>query len=187
MLLFLRPFLANSTFLLLKKVQGKFARNGLVYRSSDEEIQRSVWHFSVSFVEVDKQRAEHATAIAILTKPAMPPLRIAAREKSKKAADFSVHLPCFGFVGIESSRTEGKRQFLRARFYRSTKIRLFAHFAPAGILLGSAFPKPCHAACAAKNLPPPFGKMRRLPVIRREREKFSFSPRQSWHFLIFSC
>ena len=26
---------------------------------------------------------------------------------------------------------------------------LFAHFAPAGILLGSAFPKPCFAACAA--------------------------------------
>jgi hypothetical protein len=26
---------------------------------------------------------------------------------------------------------------------------LFAHFAPAGILLGSAFPKPCHAAYAA--------------------------------------
>ena len=36
------------------------------------------------------------------------------------------------------------RQFLRARFYHSTKIRLSAHFAPAGNLLGSAFPKPCY-------------------------------------------
>jgi hypothetical protein len=29
---------------------------------------------------------------------------------------------------------------------------LFAHFAPAGILLGSAFPKPCFAPLRAKKL-----------------------------------
>ena len=43
----------------------------------------------------------------------------------------------------------GSCHFFRARFYHSTKIRLSAHFAPAGILLGSAFPKPCFTACAA--------------------------------------
>ncbi len=49
--------------------------------------------------------------------------------------------------GKDGSR--GTPEFFRARFYHSTKIRLSAHFAPAGILLGSAFPKPCYAACAA--------------------------------------
>lgn len=45
-----------------------------------KKIKRSVWHFSVSFVEGDKQRAEHAATIAILMKPAIPsPLRIAVR------------------------------------------------------------------------------------------------------------
>jgi len=46
--------------------------------------------------------------------------------QKKKAAGFSVFLPCFGFVGIESSRTEGKRQFFRARFYHGAKIRISA-------------------------------------------------------------
>ena len=48
-------------------------------------------------------------------------------------------------------RTEvrGSLQSRRARFYRGAKIRLPLIFAPTGILLGSAFPKPCYAACAA--------------------------------------
>ena len=43
------------------------------------------------------------------------------------------------------------RQFLRARFYRGAKIHFLLIFAPAGILLGSDFPKPCHADCVAEN------------------------------------
>ena len=50
---------------------------------------------------------------------------------------------------LREAKRSRKRHFFRARFYHSTKIRLSAHFAPAGILLGSAFPKPCFAACAA--------------------------------------
>ena len=52
-------------------------------------------------------------------------------------------------------RTEvrGSLQSRRARFYRGAKIRLPLIFAPTGILLGSAFPKPCYAACAAKIFP----------------------------------
>ena len=49
-----------------------------------KKIKRSVWHFSVSFVEGDKQRAEHAATIAILMKPAIPsPLRIAVEQAMK--------------------------------------------------------------------------------------------------------
>ena len=40
---------------------------------------------------------------------------------------------------------------LRARFYRGAKIRSPLIFAPAGILLGSAFPKPCYAPCRARK------------------------------------
>ena len=41
------------------------------------------------------------------------------------------------------------RQFLRASFYHGAKIRNSAVLPLAGNLLGSAFPKPCFAACAA--------------------------------------
>ena len=40
---FLRPFLADRTFLLLEKVTGKFAQNGLAYRSSDEKNTAAIW------------------------------------------------------------------------------------------------------------------------------------------------
>ena len=42
---------------------------------------------------------------------------------------------------------------LRARFYRGAKIRLPLIFAPTGILLGSAFPKPCYGGLRRKNIP----------------------------------
>jgi hypothetical protein len=38
----------------MKKAKREFARNGLVCRSSDEEIKRSVWHFSAFIVEGNK-------------------------------------------------------------------------------------------------------------------------------------
>ena len=41
----------------------------------------------------------------------------------------------------------------RASFYHGAKIRNSAVLPLAGNLLGSAFPKPCYAACAAKRFP----------------------------------
>ena len=51
--------------------------------------------------------------------------------------------------GKDGSR--GTPEFFRARFYRGAKIRSPLIFAPAGILLGSAFPKPCYAPCRARK------------------------------------
>jgi len=47
--------------------------------------------------------------------------------------------------------SRGTPEFFRARFYRGAKIRSPLFFAPAGILLGSAFPKPCYAPCRARK------------------------------------
>ena len=55
-------------------------------------------------------------------------------------------------------------QSRRASFYHGAKIRNSAVLPLAGNLLGSAFPKPCYAACAAKNLPKPFGNFAFLVV-----------------------
>ena len=51
---------------------------------------------------------------------------------------------------LKAALYSGGRQFLRASFYHSAKIRLSAHFAPAGNLLESAFPKPCF--CGLRRL-----------------------------------
>ena len=52
-------------------------------------------------------------------------------------------------------RTEvrGSLQSRRASFYHGAKIRNSVVLPLAGNLLGSAFPKPCYAACAAKIFP----------------------------------
>ena len=98
---------------------------------------------------VSRKRAETAASIALLAGAgeARTPRRICSMNRRSR-----------------------KRHFFRARFYHSTKIRLSAHFAPAGILLGSAFPKPCYAPCRARKEvndhakeiqhapPPPCGK-----------------------------
>ena len=47
-------------------------------------------------------------------------------------------------VNVKRSESESESKILPQ--YQNS---LIAHFAPAGILLGSAFPKPCHAAYAA--------------------------------------
>ena len=47
----------------------------------------------------------------------------------------------------------GSRHFLRARFYHSAKIRVNAHFCPAGILLGLPPQTRLFAACAALKNP----------------------------------
>ena len=51
--------------------------------------------------------------------------------------------------GKDGSR--GTPEFFRARFYRGAKIRSPLIFAPAGILLGSAFPKPCYEKWATMH------------------------------------
>ena len=51
------------------------------------------------------------------------------------------------------ARTGAVCGLLRASFYHGAKIRNSAVLPLAGNLLGSAFPKPCYAACAAKRFP----------------------------------
>ena len=82
--------------------------------------------FSVSVRRGEQRWAGHASAIAILTKAATPTL-VDCRKVSRR----------------------GKWQFFRASFYHGAKIRNSAVLPLAGNLLGSAFPKPCYAACAA--------------------------------------
>ena len=62
---------------------------------------------------------------------------------SEKTAVELAKSPLAALKVLEAATHSAVRQFLRASFYHSAKIRLSAHFAPAGNLLGSAFPKPC--------------------------------------------
>ena len=87
-----------------------------------------------------------------------PPPRPIYQRKPKRPGKFVVWIAAkvgrnrfCGTEGIDGSPDSGKRQFFRASFYHSTKIRVFAHFTPAGNLLGSAFPKPCYAPCRARK------------------------------------
>ncbi len=59
--------------------------------------------------------------------------------------------PCSLYV--RKTRTGTVCGSLRASFYHGAKIRNSAVLPLAGNLLGSAFPKPCYAACAAKRFP----------------------------------
>ena len=59
--------------------------------------------------------------------------------------------PCSLYV--RKTRTGTVCGSLRASFYHGAKIRNSAVLSLAGNLLGSAFPKPCYAACAAKIFP----------------------------------
>ena len=68
--------------------------------------------------------------------------------KGKKTAHSGPQAPPCPFY-VRKNPTGAVCGSYRARFYRGAKIRSPLIFAPAGILLGSAFPKPCFAACAA--------------------------------------
>ena len=72
--------------------------------------------------------------------------------KGKKAAHSGPQALSCPFY-VRKNQTGAVCGSYRARFYRGAKIRLPLIFAPTGILLGSAFPKPCYAACAAKIFP----------------------------------
>ena len=69
--------------------------------------------------------------------------------KGKKTAHSGPQAPPCPFY-VRKNPTGAVCGSYRARFYRGAKIRSPLIFAPAGILLGSAFPKPCYAAYAAK-------------------------------------
>ena len=88
-----------------------------------------------------------------------PPPRPIYQRKPKRPGKFVVWIAAkvgrnrfCGTEGIDGSPDSGKRQFFRASFYHSTKIRVFAHFTPAGNLLGSAFPKPCYGGLRRKKI-----------------------------------
>ena len=73
----------------------------------------------------------------------------------EKAAAKLAKSPLAALKALKAAPHSAVRQFLRASFYHSTKIRLSAHFAPAGNLLGSTFPKPCYGGwCRQKPRPP---------------------------------
>ncbi|WP_217947215.1 hypothetical protein [Faecalibaculum rodentium] len=106
-----------------------------------------------------------------LRKPAKTPSANCSNGKGKKAAGFSVFLPFFGFVGIESSRTEGKRQFLRARFYHGAKIRISAVL-------------PLRKSCW--GVPSPNPAMRLAPLKNPQNFFSGFSKTVPLHTLFFS-
>ena len=70
--------------------------------------------------------------------------------KGKKAAHSGPQALSCPFY-VRKNQTGAVCGSLRARFYRGAKIRSPLIFAPAGILLGSAFPKPCSAPCRARK------------------------------------
>ena len=70
--------------------------------------------------------------------------------KGKKAAHSGPQALSCPFY-VRKNQTGAVCGSLRARFYRGAKIRSPLIFAPAGILLGSAFPKPCYAPCRARK------------------------------------
>ena len=82
--------------------------------------------FSVSVRRGEQRWAGHASAIAILTKAATPTL-VDCRKVSRR----------------------GKWQFFRARFYRSTKIRLSLILPLRESCWGVPSPNPAYAAYAA--------------------------------------
>ena len=68
--------------------------------------------------------------------------------KGKKAAHSGLKAPpCSLYVRKNPDR--GSLRLTKSKILPQYQNSLIAHFAPAGILLGSAFPKPCHAAYAA--------------------------------------
>ena len=70
--------------------------------------------------------------------------------KGKKAAHSGPQVLFCPFY-VRKNQTGAVCGSYRARFYRGAKIRSPLIFAPAGILLGSAFPKPCYAPCRARK------------------------------------
>ena len=84
--------------------------------------------FSVSVRRGEQRWAGHASVIAILTKAATPTL-VDCRKVSRR----------------------GKRQFFRARFYRSTKIRFSLILPLRESCWGVPSPNPAYAAYAAEK------------------------------------
>ena len=126
------PKTVLRTVVVMKRIPQPFGRKVWGYRSSDEEIQGSVWHFPFPSVEESKTtagRTRHRNRYIDGNKPSRP-LRIAAKSAVEESGSFLE----------QDSTTVPKSAYLRF------------------------CPKPCYAACAAKNLPKPFGNFAFLVV-----------------------
>ena len=77
-------------------------------------------------------------------------------------------IPASGTKGIESSPIPRSPAVSKSKFLPQCQNSLIAPFAPAGNLLGSAFPKPC--LCGLRRLSPPQPCGNRKEVIPCERD-----------------
>ncbi len=137
------PKTVLRTVVVMKRIPQPFGRKVWGYRSSDEEIQGSVWHFPFPSVEESKTtagRTRHRNRYIDGNKPSRP-LRIAAKSAVEESGSFLE----------QDSTTVPKSAYLR--------------FCPCGkSCWGVPSPNPAYAACAAKNLPKPFGNFAFLVV-----------------------
>ncbi|MEF2902901.1 MAG: hypothetical protein U0N72_01245 [Dialister invisus] len=88
---------------MMKRIPQPFGRKVWGYRSSDEEIQGSVWHFPFPSVEESKTtagRTRHRNRYIDGNKPSRP-LRIAAKSAVEESGSFleqdSTEVPKFAF------------------------------------------------------------------------------------------
>ena len=91
------------TVVVMKRIPQPFGRKVWGYRSSDEEIQGSVWHFPFPSVEESKTtagRTRHRNRYIDGNKPSRP-LRIAAKSAVEESGSFleqdSTAVPKFAF------------------------------------------------------------------------------------------
>ncbi|WP_331869891.1 hypothetical protein [Dialister invisus] len=91
------------TVVVMKRIPQPFGRKVWGYRSSDEEIQGSVWHFPFPSVEESKTtagRTRHRNRYIDGNKPSRP-LRIAAKSAVEESGSFleqdSTEVPKFAF------------------------------------------------------------------------------------------
>ena len=137
------PKTVLRTVVVMKRIPQPFGRKVWGYRSSDEEIQGSVWHFPFPSVEESKTtagRTRHRNRYIDGNKPSRP-LRIAAKSAVEESGSFLE----------QDSTTVPKSAYLR--------------FCPCGkSCWGVPSPNPAMRACAAKNLPKPFGNFAFLVV-----------------------
>ena len=97
------PKTVLRTVVVMKRIPQPFGRKVWGYRSSDEEIQGSVWHFPFPSVEESKTtagRTRHRNRYIDGNKPSRP-LRIAAKSAVEESGSFleqdSTAVPKFAF------------------------------------------------------------------------------------------
>ncbi|MFR3323568.1 hypothetical protein [Hominenteromicrobium mulieris] len=97
------PKTVLRTVVVMKRIPQPFGRKVWGYRSSDEEIQGSVWHFPFPSVEESKTtagRTRHRNRYIDGNKPSRP-LRIAAKSAVEESGSFleqdSTEVPKFAY------------------------------------------------------------------------------------------